>query len=253
MGIFAVIISVVSYLLEAHLLFRARHEAILGRFPFFYSYLLFVLLWSMAASVIYYFMPRYYAKWFWFSFLGMLLAEFAVLLESSDHIFQPYPLIRRLGRLLTASVCLIFFLTLVLPTLLEHRPRSLALFELTRTAAFTKAVLILVLLGAARLYDLPLGRNTSGMLVGFAAYLAVTVANVTLAEMYGRTFYRGVFTVVGPLGFVLGLSIWNVALWRCEPVAPATSAARESGNTVSGLGGAGLGKYHTELMRLFRR
>jgi hypothetical protein len=253
MGFLSLTIAVAALSLEVSLLSRAWQQTPFHRFPLFYSYIMYVFLMSLGSFIIYYIAFPYYASIYWFCLMVMFVAEFAVLLEGSDHIFERFPPIRRLGRLLTLSVCSIFFFAIILPSLHQHRSQSLALLELTRTAALTKAVLILALLAAARLFRIPLGKNIAGMLLGFATYLAITVANMALAERYGSVGYGEVFGVVGPLSYVLGLTIWNVALWRYEPVAPVQRTLRDGVKGAASTSGEGLERYNTELMRLFRR
>lgn len=253
MGLLSLSIAVVSLALGSGLLLRGWQERSFRRFPLFYSYICFFVAISLLGFVVFYTAPKHYAEVIWFCLMAMWLAEFAVLLEVSDHIFEPYPPIRRLGRLLTAGICTIFFLAFILPSLLEHRSRTLALLDFTRSTSLTKALLILVLLATARLYQLPLGKNISGMLLGFSVYLAINVANMALAEKYGPAVYGPVFAVVGPLSVVLGLTIWNVALWRYEPVVPVPRTLRDGVKGASSTDGEGLERYNTELMRLFRR
>jgi len=252
MGVFSLTIAVLSFALELHLLVRARHEQTVGRFPLFYSYIAFTLLWSVPSVIIYYATPRYYASWFWFCFLVTLLAEFAVLQEASDHIFDPFPSIRRLGRLITVSVGSAFLLLYILPALMRRGSSITAIFDLTKRTSVTKAIMIVVLLAAARLYRLPLGRNVAGLLLGFAAFQAINVANVSLVTRFVWS-YAEIFAVVGPLSYVLALTIWNVALWRYEPVVPAPGELRGRVKGTAGTSGEQIARYDTELMRLFRR
>ncbi len=253
MGLLSPGIEVTALVLEASLLVRAWLEKSFHRFPLFYSYTSFVLTISLIVFIMDYIAARQYVEFYWFCLMVMWIAEFAVLAEGSDHIFAPYPRIRRLGRLVTVLVCSTFFFTSMLPSLLRPQSRAIALLNFTGSASLTKAVLIVVLLAAARLYQLPLGKNISGMLLGFAAYLAVNVANMGLAEMYGREVYGPIFAVVGPLSFVLGLTIWNVALWRYEPVVAVPRTLRDGVKGAPSTDSEGLERYNTELMRLFRR
>jgi hypothetical protein len=137
------------------------------------------------------FWPQYYATVFWFYFLVSLLAEFAVLVEISDRIFNPYPAVRKLGRFATFCICLTFLALYVLPTLVEPQSSALAILDLVKRTSLTKAVIILALLAAAYHYRLPLGKNISGMMLGFSLYLAVNVVNFALARRMGRAFTAG--------------------------------------------------------------
>lgn len=252
MANFSLGLALFSYALQASLLVRASQGRFLSRFPIFYSYVFFVLATDSASYLVHFLRPECYPSVFWFFFLVWTVAEFAVLLEASDHVFEPYPPIRRLGRLLTAGICTLFFFGFILPSFLGHQSRRVELLDFSRSAFLTKAALIVALLAAARLYQLPLGKNISGMLLGFSVYLAINVANISLAERFTQV-YAEVFEVVGPSSYVLALTIWNVALWRYEPVVPARPAVRDVVKDMSERPGDRLGRYDTELMRLFRR
>lgn len=253
MGTFYFVLAVFSLILEASLLLRARQGGFLSHFPFFYSYVSYVFVWSILGLTFYYFLPLLYSNVYWFSYLMVLLAEFAVLLEISDHIFQPYPGIRRLGQLVTMVACVTLLLTYILPALWRHQSSSFAFLELEKRTSLTKAVLIIILLVVARLYRIPLGRNISGMMLGFAAYLALITADTALAEALGRAAYGTIYNMVAPLSFVLALSIWTAALWRYEPVAPGQPDYFRSGDDSSEALGDQLGRYSSELSRRFRR
>ncbi|HEV2235013.1 MAG TPA: hypothetical protein VGV68_16615 [Terriglobia bacterium] len=225
----------------------------MNKYPIFYSYIFFVMVTDGVSYAIYLLYPHYYASVFWFCFIAWLVAEFAVLAEASDHIFKPYPPIRRLGRLLTVCICVIFFVVYVAPPLLQPQSSRAAMLELVKRSSLTKAVLILVLLGAARLYRLPLGKNVSGLMLGFATYLAFNIANMALDQKYGGAGYAGIFAIVGPVSFVVALAIWNVALWRFDPALSRGREFERGAENISEPLANRLGKYDSELTRLFRR
>jgi hypothetical protein len=226
----------------------------LSHFPLFYSYLGFVFCGSAASYYLYRrIWPEHYAAFYWVYFLITLLAEFAVLVEASDHIFKPYPPICRLARFLTLCVCATFFLIYIVPSFMERRPSSAAMLDLVKRVSLTKAVIILMLLVAARYYRLPLGENISGMLLGFSLYLATNIANFTLAEKYGRALYFGTFVVVLPLSYTLSLLVWTIALWRYEPALTKGRATHAGGEGSSRSMTYQLGRFNTTLAKLLRK
>jgi hypothetical protein len=183
----------------------------------------------------------------------MLLAEFAVLLEVSDHVFKPYPGIRRLGQLVTVIVCLGLLLIYIVPALWHPQSSSIAFLELEKRTALTKAVLIVALMIVARLYRVPFGRNISGMMLGFAAYLALITADTALAEALGRAVYGTIYNMVAPLSFVMALAIWTVVMWRYQAVVPGPSRYSRGGDNSPEPLGEQLGRYNNELSRRLRR
>lgn len=247
-------LSVLSFTLEGLILLRGREGGLLRRFPFFYAYVAFVLLGSASAYIIVYqVQPHFYPTAYWFYFMATLVAEFAVLVEVSDHIFLPYPPIRRLGRLLALGICGTFLVFYIIPSLMEHRPSSVAILDLVKRTSLTKAVIIIVLLAAVRYYRLPLGRNVSGMLLGFSIYLGTNVANFALAEEFGPALYYQTFVIVLPLSYTLSLLVWTIALWRYEPVLPIGHNVREGDKETSQPLSYQLGRFNTALVKLLRR
>jgi hypothetical protein len=223
MRFFSLTIGLIETALLVLSLWRAARGRFIARFPLFYSYVVYWLCWSTATFVAsQFFSPLQWTIW-WRFFLVSLIAEFGVLVEISDHIFNPFPAIRRLGRVLTIFICVVFSI-FILPLLLRSGSQTAALLGLGEMTSITKAAIICLLLATARYYRLPLGRNTSGMLLGFSVYVGVSVANFALAEKLGRALYGTTFSVVGALSSTLCLIIWTGAMWRYEPVVLAPPA-----------------------------
>jgi hypothetical protein len=246
-------IAVVSLLLEATLILRARQGRFLSAFPLFYSYIAFIFLGTPFVLLIYWVWPEHHASAFWFRFMITLVAEFAVLMEISDHVFAPYAAVRQLGRFLTIAICALFFVFYILPPLLESRPSDVAIMELVKRSSLTKGLIIIVLLAAARYSRLPVGRNVAGIMLGFAIYLGINAANFALLEKYGAELYDPTFGVVGPLSFTLGALVWTVTMWRYEPaLAKARKPLEASGEFAQPLSYQ-LWRFNTTLMRFLRK
>ncbi len=205
--------------LEALLLVRAFATRMTEKFPILYSYLAFVLACEIVLGFIFRLYPTHYATDFWFYFVARTLVEFAVLFGVSDTIFRPYPAIRILGRIIIALTCLAFVAWFWVPLGWTHEPSWYLFLDLIKKSAITKTLAIAALLGFARIYRIPVGRNAGGILLGFAAYLAAHAATFGAALYFGRAIYAPVLSWLGPAGFGVCLSIWAVALWSPDPVA----------------------------------
>lgn len=232
------------------LLIRAVRGGVLSRFPLFYSYIFYMLLSSAAMMTVYTAAPSYYAKAAWFRFLLSLVAEFAVLIEISDQIFKPYPAIRQLGRLLTVGVGVVFSSVYIAPALLRASPSDIAFLSIAQEMALTKAVIILVLLLAARYFRLPLGRNASGMMLGFALYLTVSIVTFTAAGYYGKALFGNILPILLPWSYDVCLLVWVVALWRYEPDLVPEQMPGEREKVHPEPLSAQLGHFNTALTRL---
>ena len=246
-------ILIIAFFVPAlSLFFRAAQRKCLSEFPLFFSYIAYMLISGALVTGLYLWAPAAYPTGAWFRFLMSLLAEFAVLVEISDYIFKPFPAIRKLGRLTAFFVCLGFASVYVIPPLMASRPSSIILLDIAKRLSLTKAVMIIALLAVARLYRIPLGRNISGILLGFAAYLTVNVANFAMAEVYGRALYARTLSIIVPLSYTVCLLIWTVTLWRPEPATQGNRASSVSGEFAEPLPGR-LVRMNTALARLFEK
>lgn len=232
------------------LAWRAAKGRFLGRFPLFYSYVLYCLCWSTAIVISSQFLSHLQWTIYWRFFIVNLIAEFGVLVEISDHIFNPFPLIRRLSRVLTVCIC-VLFCVVILPPLFRSGSPTAALLGLGETTSITKAAIICLLLATVRYYRLPLGANISGMILGLSVYVGVNVANFALAERLGRALYATTFGLVGALSYTMCLFIWTVALWSYEPVVPESSSGPMGGHEISESLICRLEQFNSALRSLF--
>ena len=234
------------------LLLKARRGGSLSLFPLFFCYISYLLMSGLFLLVVLSIRPAAYPGIFWYHFMITLVVEFAVLVEISDHIFNPYPAVRHLGRLLAICISAIFLFYIV-PSLTGHESSSSTILDFVKRTAVTKTAIIISLLAAARYYRLPLGKNVGGLMIGFCAYLAINVANFACAEKYGRALYGDIFGVVGPLSCHVALLIWTVAMWRYEPVLRIGSVLSENGRGPSASVSYQLGQFNAKLERVLRK
>jgi len=253
MQTYTLVLTLTGLVLEAALVVRAKQEQFLSQFPLFYSYIIYVFCRSVFAFVTYLAWPQYHANVFWFHFMITVVAEFAVLLEISNHIFNPYPAIRQLGQVLTICVGGVFSALYILPPLLETQPSSIAIVVLIKRSSLTKAFIVFVLLAVARYFRLAVGRNITGIMLGFILYLGTNIANFSLLQSQGGELYGPTFKTVGPLSYALALIVWTIAMWRYEPAAQISRVRPEDDKQTFETLGYQLGRFNTALVRFFRR
>jgi hypothetical protein len=210
-------ISVCCFSIGLIMLARGILQHYLKHFPVFYSYTVYSLGGTAVLYSIYWFDKNFYPSAFWYYYLLGILVEFSVLIEISDHIFKPFPALRRLGRALTIIVSSLFAIFYVAPSIVHVTDRRAALLDFTIRASATKLVVILVLLLACRQLKIKLGKNIGGLMLGFALYHGVNVANYAAAKAFTPEIYGGVLWLMGPASYLLCLLIWIVALWDYVP------------------------------------
>lgn len=234
------------------LVWRARVARLLSLFPVFYSYIIYVLCGTVTLTVIYVIRPRWYATGFWFHELVCVLVEFAVLVEIADHMFQPFPAIRHLGRALTLLISFTFALVYILPAILQRHEPGATLLDFALRASVTKAVILAGLVFTAHRFGLRLGRNVAGLMLGFSIYLGVNVANFAAAQNFGQALYIRILWVMSPIAFTLCLLVWTIALWELAPM-PRTDSVRPAPGGNSQALTLELARFNGALSRFLRR
>jgi len=253
MEMYSLIIGVIGLILEAALILRGRRSGLLRQFSLFYSYITFYFSVSLAIFLIYWLRQDFYPLAYWFCYLVSLLAEFAILLEISDHIFEPYAAIRQLGRFLTVCICAVLCVLYILPSFLHQRSTSEALLEFSLRTSLTKVVIICALAAAARYFRLPLGRNVAGLMMGFGLYLSVYMANFAAAQSFGRALYADILRFIGPLGSILCLAVWTVAMWQPASVSTSRRKLGDAGHRSWEELSYKLVRFNRTLTRLLRK
>ena len=220
--------SLGALVLVALLILRGARCRYAKLFPLFYSYLVYLFCSTVTGYVVYWTRPNYHASVYWLSYVLSIVVEFAVLAEISDHIFQPFPAIRSLGRALTIAISLGFGAAYILPTILGSHSMQIALLDFALRASLTKAVILVALFYAARHFGLKLGRNVAGLMLGFSIYIGVNIANFACVEHFGN-LYASILWVISPMAYTLCLLVWTGALWEFAPMPRKASIAPTTG------------------------
>lgn len=190
-----------------------------------------------------------YPSTYWFYYLISILVEFSVLVEISDHIFQSFPAIRQLGRAITIVISGVFALVYVLPVIVWSNDRQPALLDFALRASVTKIVVLIALFLASRQFRSKLGKNVAGLMLGFAIYMGVNVANLAAAKAFDQAIYGQVLWILTPTAYALCLLVWTIALWDSVP-APSRSIVTSAGGRGSKDVALELAHFNSELSKL---
>jgi len=218
MHIVGIAIGFCVFVLEGLLILRGMGSRVFRLFPLFYSYVIYCFCWVVGMYLISWLDPQAYPSTYWICYLVSILVEFTVLVEISDHIFQPFPAIRKLGRALTVLIAAGLGLFYILPTILGSAGRSRLLLEFALRASVTKAIILAVLFYMARHYDCQMGKNVRGLMLGFSIYVGMNVALMASAQAFGSALFARILWFMEPLAFTLCLLVWTVSLWRLAPM-----------------------------------
>jgi hypothetical protein len=196
--------------LQIVLCWRAIRARLWPHYPFFYSYLVYTTLRSIAFAFPKVVRQPGYGKIFWWSYLLAALLRFGVVAEVYRYVFPGGTTLRRSASIaiLCATVLLGFGFWII--------PASgLPFPDVMRKLALSVGVLILIILGIARYYQVRIGRNIWGMAVGILTFTGSEI--VYLAAMDLLPSFWAVWRLVHPITFVFALMVWTAALWRYDP------------------------------------
>lgn len=202
--------------LEAALLVRAIKEGLQFLYPFFYSYLAWVLTAEVARFLVYSAHRNSYQTFYWYTQFPTIILGYGVLLEMYRRALQNFPGADRLARTglivtLALVLCKVFVHPLGgVPSLPVSTP------ELERNLRTVQAALIFVLLGVLSYYAIPISRNLKGVILGYGFFVSASVINLTLRLHFGEGF-RVLWDSFYSSAYLVTLVIWCVTLWSFQP------------------------------------
>ena len=217
MGPIQYAIPVLGLLLEVLILWRSLRARLWRHYPFFYVYLGYVFIRTVAIFVLIQLRFSAYAIAYWLSDAVAVLLWFFITWEVFRHTFLSAPAVRRVvGQLLTfllLGLAVVFF---------ASKSPGLVIADFERKAGFAQAALLMATLILARYYAVPLGRNIWGMALGLGMYVSVAIVNFAALELV-KSFFP-YWRLISPLSFIGTLGVWIWALWSYAPnPGPATA------------------------------
>jgi len=214
-----------SILIESLILFRAFRARVFARFPFFYVNVASTLVFSLFLTSIYYAYPNSYGKWYWRQqFVGIIL-RCGIIVEIFRHVLAPYPGTKKFASIVVFLIfglvfCFVIGYTLMVPGHSLARTN----IALERDLRTVQAVFLFGILAVISRYEIPMGRNMKGMILGYGMYLGISLVVLALRSHIGPSF-NGAWSIIQPFSGDVSLAIWLIALWSYHPN-PAPDSAR---------------------------
>jgi hypothetical protein len=203
---------VVSCALQILLFWRALRAGLWALYPFFYTYLAYTTLRSVAFAFPVVTSHPAYAKVYWWSYLVAAILRFGIAVEIHRYVFPRHsPLRSRAGVVVLLALTLLAFGFWIA----GPGPGPSVFPDAMRKITVPVAAWILVDLGLAHYYGIRIGRNVFGMAVGILAFTGSEL--IYLAAMDLVPSLWGVWRYVHPIAFVFTLIVWTSALWRYHP------------------------------------
>jgi hypothetical protein len=239
---------------EAVILLRTSQNGLLKKYPLFCSYIGCVLLKEIIGLLTYEFARDLYEPLYWPTEVATILASYAVIIEIFRWSIRHKPGLRRL----TQNVLLIVFgLTVAYGcsdfARGEFDSRSARILEFGRDLRYVEGGVLLVMLWLLARYRIPLGRNLTGLTIGYSFWVGINVVNLAFWFQPGNEFsalLRGLL----PATYVFSLGIWCVTLWSAypEPAQPAETKIERDYELLAAKTQAVLARMSTRVVRIMR-
>jgi hypothetical protein len=79
-----------------------------------------------------------------------------------------------------------------------------------------QATLLVCILAVIRHYEIPIGRNMKGMILGYGLYVGTSRVSFAV-RAYAGMWLTSFWIFARPISFVISLFIWLIALWSYAP------------------------------------
>jgi hypothetical protein len=201
---------------EFLLLVRSVQTQTLTKYSYFYAYIFCVFI---VSTVLYIerSKPDFYDAWYWPTQFATLVIGFGVVLEVVRQALDDYPGAKRFA---WRASCAVFALTFCYVEWHVARrtewTTSAATVELERDLRVIEALVLATVLAIVFYYRIELGKNVTGMILGFGAYVGVSLTTLALRAFVGPQFNTA-WGLLQSASFVFGTAVWTVALWSYSP------------------------------------
>src|SRR5215470_6979112 len=213
-------IWIVAVALEALLVVRFFVHGLIRHYPYFYSYISFVLAQDAVRMFVYAEHREVYPQVYWSTeFLGLLFGC-GVIWEIYRGALSPFPGARRIGR----SVLGIMVILLLIKAGLNHgfwtaNGAILTTLDIERDLRLVQAVCLAALVAVFTFYKLSLGRNLRALVFGYGIFLATSVVNLAMRGQIGERFQL-TWQVLQPSLYIVVLTVWSAGVWSYVPMQP---------------------------------
>lgn len=204
-------------LFEFLLLVRCVQNRTLTKYLFFYTYIFCVFVVSAGLYVGHSISPGFYDAWYWPTQFVTLGIGFGVVLEIVRQALPAYPGAERIARLASCAVLVATFCYVEWHVASRvHWTTANATVELERDLRVIEALVLATVLAIVFYYRIELGKNVTGMILGFGVYIGVSLTTLALRAFVGSPFNTA-WGLLQSASFVFATAVWTVALWTDSP------------------------------------
>lgn len=212
------LIWLLGNLLEVGLLVRSVRGKLIRSYPFFYSYILFILLQSPLRLAFYRWHRPMYTNVYWVTeFLGATIGC-GIVFEAYRVGLAAYPGTARMAR---RALSFVFLLAVgIALAIAAGEPgwwAEATVTEIERALRIVQLLAIFALALLFRSYRIPFGRNLGGILAAYGLFVGASVVWLTFAHK-GADGFHHFWLYLKPTSYDLALGIWLRCLWSYNAV-----------------------------------
>jgi hypothetical protein len=199
------------------LLLRSIRTKTLAKYPYFYGYIFCVSGVSLVLFIGRAFSPGFYFAWYWPTQFATLLAGCGVILEILRQSLAAYPGAQRFGQV---ASCVVFAVTLFYvewhaASKSDWSPTAVTV-ELELDLRVIEVLVLATVLAIVFYYRIELAKNVTGMILGFGAYVGISLTTLALRSFAGPQF-NAAWGLLQSASFVFATVVWTFALWTYSP------------------------------------
>jgi hypothetical protein len=215
-------IWIVGLAIEMAILLRALWTRLYLRFPIFYGYLFSVFASSVSLWVLYDRSYYRYHQWYWYWQGIMILLGYGVVVEIMHKALEDYRGADRLALFLAGVMFVLFFGAIAFSLVTHTHPLAIADWRshadaIERDLRIVQASFLFLTVAVALYFRIELGRNLKGLVLGFGAFVGVSVIATAFSYYFGEKF-APIFKELQPVAYLFSLCVWLVALWESVTV-----------------------------------
>jgi hypothetical protein len=204
-------------LLDATILFRSIRCRTFTKYPYFYTYFSCILLVELARFFVYAQHPASYRIVYWSTQFLSVAVGYGVILEILRQALAQYDGPARFGNriLWTGFFAVLGYISYKSVSMTNWSASSTGA-ELERDLRTVQALVLAAILIIISYYGVEIGRNLRGMIIGYGAFIGLSVMNLAVQAYVGPPL-EAVWRGVHPYVFFVPQIIWLVALWSYHP------------------------------------
>lgn len=164
-------------LLEGLLLFRASRNALLRRYPLFFTYIACTFVGDIALFAVYRTSSQIvYQYSYWAKEFVCILAGYCLVVEILERTLAGYEGPRKLARATGSTLFVIVFVATAGMWLVELGSHLFTTsLQVERNLRSAELILLAVVISVALYYDLPIGKNLRGITIGYGMWVGTVV------------------------------------------------------------------------------